>query len=103
MTGICCHIGHGALPLPSPSARIHAARGCPRTIAPDRPPDWLRLNRSLVPPSVVTDQFDAHELAVDNSGRSEVAEGNMIELEHRGVVTILRMVAGRGNALNLEF
>ncbi len=27
----------------------------------------------------------------------------MIELEERGVVTILRMVAGKGNALNLEF
>jgi enoyl-CoA hydratase len=27
----------------------------------------------------------------------------MIELEHRGVVTILRMVAGRGNALNIAF
>jgi enoyl-CoA hydratase len=27
----------------------------------------------------------------------------MIELEHRGVVTILRMAAGRGNALNIEF
>src|SRR5579872_3498509 len=27
----------------------------------------------------------------------------MIELEERGVVTILRMAAGKGNALNLEF
>lgn len=27
----------------------------------------------------------------------------MIELEERGVVTLLRMVAGKGNALNLEF
>jgi enoyl-CoA hydratase len=27
----------------------------------------------------------------------------MIELEERGVVTILRMVAGKGNALNLDF
>ena len=27
----------------------------------------------------------------------------MIELDERGVVTILRMVAGKGNALNLEF
>ena len=27
----------------------------------------------------------------------------MIELEHRGAITILRMERGKGNALNLEF